>query len=185
LYVIAGFAKGKKLYTPRDRLLRPTTGKVKECIFNIISEDIKNKEVLDLFAGCGTLGIEALSRGAKFCRFVDLMPASIKYLKKNLIATDMSDNGKIYKEDVFRFIRRTSKYKPEYNYIFADPPYDFSQYHELIRVIEETKLLALQGLFFLEHEQAFEGKTASGNLYLYETRKFGSTKISIFTWRNL
>ena len=102
--VITGTARGKRLKELPGLDTRPTTDRVKEGLFNIIQFDIEGRRVLDLFAGTGQLGIEALSRGAAFCDFVDRNPAAVKIVRENLQATGLADRGTVHNRDFAAFL---------------------------------------------------------------------------------
>ena len=104
--VITGIARGKRLKTLEGQDVRPTTEKVKESVFNIIQFDVEGRVFLDLFAGCGQMGIEALSRGAKSAVFVDNRRESINVIKANLSNTGLTDSAKVYNTDSLAFIAR-------------------------------------------------------------------------------
>lgn len=114
--VISGSARGRKLKSPENYDIRPTTDKVKESVFNIIQFDIEGRRVLDLFAGTGQLGIECLSRGAAEAVFVDGSRESVKIVKENLKSCGMS--APVFQEDALSFLRRAGKF----DLIFVDPP---------------------------------------------------------------
>ena len=114
--VITGIARGRKLMEPEGMDIRPTTDNVKESIFNIIQFDIEGRKVLDLFAGTGQLGIEALSRGAESCVFVDQSKAAVKLVKDNLKKTQL-ENGRVVQGDSISFLAGREKF----DLIFLDP----------------------------------------------------------------
>ena len=116
--VITGSARGRKLSEPKNYDIRPTTDNVKESIFNIIQFDVEGRRVLDLFAGTGQLGIEALSRGAKSAVFVDKSSEAIALVKQNLKACNLEAN--VVREDSLSYLERGGKF----DLIFIDPPYD-------------------------------------------------------------
>ena len=117
--VITGIARGKRLVTPDTYDVRPTSDKVKEALFSALQFDIEGRRVLDLFAGSGQLGIEALSRGAKSCVFVDNSRASINLVKKNLEITGLEDNAKVIQSDFSSFAAMS---RDTFDLVFLDPP---------------------------------------------------------------
>lgn len=118
--VITGSARGRKLRTLEGDSVRPTTDKVKESIFNIIQFDIEGARVLDMFAGCGQLGIEALSRGAEFAVFTDISRQSISVVEENLQHTGFRNVAKTVVTDSLAYLDRTSEV---FDIAFLDPPY--------------------------------------------------------------
>ena len=138
--VISGKAKGIKLKTIKDDVVRPTTDKVKESIFNIIQFDIKDSVVLDLFAGSGALGIEALSRGAKLAVFVDKDRQALGMVRENLKSTNLTDDAIIIAGDYEAFIQNNHG-NMTFDIVFLDPPYK----QELINIVI-NKLIACKML---------------------------------------
>lgn len=118
--VITGSARGRRLLSPEGMDVRPTTDKVKESIFNIIQFEIEGKTVLDLFAGSGQLGIEALSRGAERAVFVDSSKKSLDIVKKNIETTGFSSSSTVVLSDALFFLRSN---RQKYDLVFMDPPY--------------------------------------------------------------
>jgi 16S rRNA (guanine(966)-N(2))-methyltransferase RsmD len=118
--VITGSARGRKLKTLEGDSVRPTTDKVKESIFNIIQFDIEGRRVLDMFCGCGQLGIEALSRGAASAVFVDISRASIAVTEENLTTTGFRSMSKTVLANSLEYLDRTSEI---FDIAFLDPPY--------------------------------------------------------------
>jgi 16S rRNA (guanine966-N2)-methyltransferase len=118
--VISGTAGGLKLKAPKSPLLRPIQDKVKGALFSMLGEKIFDAEILDLFSGVGSLGIEALSRGAKSVTFVERDRLIANFLKQNLLYTKLQDKGQVVQQDVFTFLKSPPT---GYSLIFATPPY--------------------------------------------------------------
>ena len=119
--VITGIARGRKLKELPGMETRPTTDKVKESVFNIVQFDIEGRRVLDLFAGTGQMGIEALSRGAAHCTFVDLRKEAAAVVRENLAHTKLSENGKVIQGDYLAFLTGC---REKFDLAFLDPPYN-------------------------------------------------------------
>ena len=119
--IVSGSARGRKLITPEGMDIRPTTDKVKEAMFSIIQFDLQNKSILDLFAGTGQLGIEALSRGAKKVTFVDSSKKARELVKKNLELTGFSGLASLVPNDSFAFLQNTPE---RFDIVILDPPYE-------------------------------------------------------------
>jgi 16S rRNA (guanine966-N2)-methyltransferase len=138
--VVAGSARGRRLVAPKGDLVRPTTDRVKESVFNALGslEVLEGAAVLDLFAGSGALGIEALSRGADHVTFVDDHPRSIAALRANLAATGLSDRARVVRADVFTHLAgpRSPSAQPHPLLVFADPPYRFDRWSALLEALE-------------------------------------------------
>ncbi|MBO4431965.1 MAG: 16S rRNA (guanine(966)-N(2))-methyltransferase RsmD [Clostridia bacterium] len=145
--VITGIARGRKLFTlPGTDTVRPTSEKVKEAIFSAIQFDIEGRRVLDLFAGSGQLGIEALSRGADSAVFVDMSPASLEVVNKNLTATGLASSAEVIRSDYSTFLARTKK---TFDIAFLDPPYKSGILLDALEKV--TALLSDYAVVFCEH----------------------------------
>lgn len=187
--VIGGEFKGKKLKSVKKAKIRPTSVRVKTSIFDILKDEIKGKKILDLYAGTGALGIEALSRGADFVTFVDSSHKSIEIIKKNLEELKFKDKTKTFKLDSLKFIRRESLEKEEcvcikrYDIIFCDPPYQKETASKVLDLISKTDILKENGIFILEHHKK-EILQEKKNLVLLKERRFGDTVVSFFLKRS-
>ena len=127
--VITGSARGRKLKTPQGMDVRPTTDSVKEAIFNIIQFDVEGRRVLDLFAGTGQMGIEALSRGAKECVFVDSSRQALNIVKENLKICNLQ--GTVISGDAVSYLSRGESF----DLVFMDPPYDSDLYERCLEAL--------------------------------------------------
>ena len=174
--IIAGSAKGHPLKVPRE-VSRPTTDRVRESVFGILTAVIPNARVLDLYAGSGALGIEALSRGGASCTFVEQNRGACRVIAENLKKT--GKDGRVIQRDVGAFLRseRTS-----YDLIFADPPYpdglkDLAR--DLITIEGWEQWLSKDGFLILEHEAAGE-LPDNKELILVQSRDYGRSRIAIY-----
>ena len=147
--VIAGKARRMSLITPKGFDVRPTTDRIKETLFNIIQNEIKDSRFLDLFAGSGGIGIEALSRGAGFCAFADKDKRSIACIRENLEHTRLQDASCVMNCDYRQALMRLRKTDP-FDIIFLDPPYGKGLEFEALGLIESERLLADEGLIIIE-----------------------------------
>jgi 16S rRNA (guanine966-N2)-methyltransferase len=145
--VISGTAKGRKLEEPEGHRIRPTTDMVKESVFNIIQFDIEGRRVLDLFAGTGQLGIEALSRGAQSAVFVDESPDAVKLVRGNLKKVDVDQPASVVKGDALSFLRNC---KERFDVVFLDPPYDTGLIDKALQKIIEIDILNENGIIICE-----------------------------------
>ena len=148
--VIAGEKRHLLLKTLNDLSIRPTTDKIKETLFNMIQFDIAGSNFLDLFAGTGAIGIEALSRGANHACFVDNSPASIKVINENLEHTKLTDRAKVIKRDASFAIDELEREDRVYNIVFMDPPYDKKLYVPVFERLEESKIINNETIIILE-----------------------------------
>ena len=171
--VISGKYKGKKLEGFNIEGTRPTMDRVKESLFGSIQNYIKNSIVLDLFAGSGSLGIEALSNGASMCYFVDNSSDIINALKKNL--NDI-ENANIIKNDYEKSLNYFKENDIKFDIIFIDPPYKLNLINDSIEKILEYNLLNDNGIIVCE----YENEVINCNLELIKEKKYGTTYVKIF-----
>ncbi len=170
--VIAGKYRGRVLAEFRGMEIRPTADRVKESLFQILSARLLGARVLDLFAGSGALGIEALSRGAGEAVFNDISKSSLAVCKKNLVA--VRADGIVRNLD-FRVCLKTEGGK--FDLIFSDPPYAEEVTEEVLRLVAERALLAPDGLVVAESERR---EPAPSGWEIYDFRDYGRTKITMF-----
>ena len=142
--VITGTARGRRLKTPENSDIRPTTDNVKESVFNIIQFDIEGRRVLDLFAGTGQLGIECLSRGAAEAVFIDDSRAAVRIVKDNLKACGFS--APVLQQDALSYLRSCGRF----DLIFVDPPYDANLYEPVLETINSVDILSDGGIILCE-----------------------------------
>lgn len=167
--IISGSWRGQSLKIPRR--VRPTTDRVKEAIFSILG-DAWNLDVLDLYAGSGGLGLEALSRGARSAHFVDVSRYALHTIKDNLHGKEPV-NVTLSQQDALDFLRAT---QTPCDWIFCDPPYDKVNYTALLRAISESKALTSHTLLILESDR-YHAFDLPPELSLIDQRKFGDTVI--------
>ena len=147
--VIAGSAKRLQLKTIEGMDTRPTTDRIKETLFNMISAYIADSNFLDLFSGSGAIGIEALSRGAACAVFVEQSKKAMECIKENLRYTKLADKAEVYETDVLNALNRLEG-KKTFDYIFMDPPYN--QLHEtrVLEYLSNSTLLSADGIIIVE-----------------------------------
>ena len=178
--VISGKAKGFKLLSVPGDSTRPISDRVKTSLFNIIGPDIENSNILDLFAGTGSVGIEALSRGANFALFIDNNIRAVSTIKRNLSKTKLGANAQILKSDAFIYIKNQDAF--EFDYIFIAPP----QYKELwiksISLLDEYPgWLSRNGWIIVQiHPKEYQ-KIELDNFLEFDIRKYGSTFLVFFS----
>lgn len=174
--VITGTARGRRLLTPDGAdTVRPTSEKVKEAIFSAIQFDIEGRRVLDLFAGSGQLGIEALSRGAASAVFVDSSGTSLGIVKKNLEITGFSEKATVISGDYSAFLLRCDK---QFDIVFLDPPYKSGFLPDALAKVSPH--LSDYGFVFCEHPTgAVLPDTVSG-LKIRRTYKFGTVSVTMY-----
>lgn len=148
--VSAGEAKGKRLRVPRGVAARPTQDRVREAIFNALGGRVLDAEVLDLFAGIGTLGIEALSRGARRAVFVEVDPRTAAGLRANLQVAGLQDRAEVWRADVLRALRRLQDRGDRFDLVFLDPPYRSGWLQRALQALAQSPVLRDEGLVVAE-----------------------------------
>jgi 16S rRNA (guanine966-N2)-methyltransferase len=177
--ITSGLAKGKRLQLPTNAKVTAVKEVVKLAIFSILGDKLENATCLDLFAGSGNLGIEALSRGAILCDFVDESKYSVETIEKNLRNCGLTELANPIKDDVLRFLANAES---KYDIIFADPYYAETNHRHLIKLAMER--LNTAGVFFLlssADNAALDLPLELTNTVQVETRKYGKTVLSILT----
>ena len=175
--VISGSAKGVNLKTPEGLNTRPTIDRVKEALFSVIHFDIPGSDVLDLFAGTGQLGIEALSRGAASAVFVDCQDIACRLVKENLKRTKLEDKAQVIRAEYTDYLRRCNK---KFGIIFLDPPYSNDFLENSLNLITEIDILQSGGIIVCERplgkdlDWDFPGFSRSRDY------KYGSTLLAVF-----
>jgi 16S rRNA (guanine966-N2)-methyltransferase len=178
--IISGKYKGHPLVEFEAEHIRPTTDRVKETLFNKLMFDIDGARAVDLFAGTGNLGLEALSRGAREVVFVEKHPKSIEILKKNLAKLKVpASNYKIIHMDVLAYLKA---YENEpYDIIFADPPFTQKMAHKVMEYASTSKAFGAQTLLTIESERKERMEDVYGDLERYDHREFGDKILSFFS----
>ncbi|MFQ6091822.1 MAG: 16S rRNA (guanine(966)-N(2))-methyltransferase RsmD [bacterium] len=178
--VIAGAAKGLRLKTLKGSDKRPTTDRVKESMFATIGEKVLGAEAMDLFAGTGNLGIEALSRGARAVLFVDRDVRAKRAIEENLRATQLLDRAEIWMCDVFATLQRLRASRRMFDLIFADPPYGKGYGERTLLFLGEGDILREEGMFVLEHATCEEVAGSCKGMKAVSERIFGQTVVHFF-----
>ncbi len=173
--VITGSARGRVLETLPGEDVRPTTDKVKEALFSIIQFEIEGRRVLDLFAGSGQLGIEALSRGAAYATFVDNSRDSINCIKNNLIKTGLKTNSSVVMTDSVTFIRTS---KETYDIALLDPPYLKGLIQAALPFVAER--MSEGGVIVCEHPKEETMPESAGQFSLFREYKYGKTALTVY-----
>ncbi|NIK10677.1 16S rRNA (guanine966-N2)-methyltransferase [Alkalibacillus almallahensis] len=150
--VISGKYKGRNLKAVPGMSTRPTTDKVKESLFHRIGPFFDGGQVLDLFAGSGGLGIEALSRGAEHVVFVDAQSAAVKTIHNNLKTLKVDQNYDVFRQDAFRAIKAAGKQDRQFDYVFLDPPYGKVSFDKLFEALIDHKVLNVDAMIICEHD---------------------------------
>ncbi len=188
--ITGGVARGTRIHPPRGHSIRPTSDRVREALFQLIVNilgTLKGAKVLDLFAGAGTLGIEAISRGARSCVFVDKSASSLALIQKNLNSLNISCDSYLLKRD----IRRISSHKgllkfAPFDLILADPPYRCSLSFTALELIANNRLLHPDGLLVIEEDKRVDlqerisGDDLGETLVRQQIRRYGDTSLHFY-----
>jgi len=177
LRVIAGEAKGRRLLSVPGSGTRPITDRVKESLFAILGSAVEGATFLDLFAGTGAVGIEALSRGAAHATFVERAPKAIEVIWKNLRATGLQDRATVMEEDVFRFLHRN---KDTYDIVYIAPPQYRGLWERTLRALEAAPHTVGWVAIVQIHPREFRDLPLR-TLSLAQVRRYGSTQLCFYT----
>jgi 16S rRNA (guanine966-N2)-methyltransferase len=180
--IITGSAKGTKLKAPRGLDTRPTADRVKESVFNILGDIVIAAQVLDIFAGTGNLGLEALSRGAKTAVFIDNNTESIDIIKENASHTKLGEHSQVYKSDVLKALDRLEQNNQSFDLIFCDPPYNKGLIHAVLQKINNHSILKTNGVLVMEHSKHEKIADEWETLQLKRVERYGETLISFLLY---
>ncbi len=176
--VITGSARGRRLETLEGDEVRPTTDRVKEALFSIIQFQVEGRHVLDLFAGSGQLGIEALSRGAASCVFVDASRAAYDIIQKNLRETKLS--AQVLQTDSLAYLSRCTA---KFDLAFLDPPYGKGLLQKVLPLL--ARCMNVGGTILCESPSDEALPQEAGNFIRAKTRRYGSTALTIYMHRSV
>lgn len=178
--VVSGINKGVSLKAVPGNSTRPTTDKVKEAIFNMIGPYFQGGNALDLFAGSGGLGIEALSRGMDKVVFVDKDGKAIQTINSNIATCKLEGKVEVYRNEANRALNALVKRERSFDYIFLDPPYKKQQLENLLETIVKEGLLNSEGVIVCEHASDVSLPDTVGHLKQIKHEKYGIIGISIY-----
>ena len=181
LKVIGGSLKGKPLASPKGLTVRPTAGRVREAVFNILYSRIQGAVVLDLFAGTGAFGIEALSRGASRVVFVDNSPASLAVIRRNIQACGLEQKAAVIRQDATRCLSVLPS-GIAFDVVFMDPPYGRRVIACTLAALDESRGLKHGSLVIAEHALKESVKSSGDRFFLTDQRKYGGTLVSFFEY---
>ncbi len=175
--IITGEYRGRRLESPAGYDVRPTSDKVKEAVFNIIMNEVWDATCVDLFAGTGNLGLEALSRGAKKCYFGDNSRESINLIKNNVKMCRAEDKSVIIAGDYSKILGRINE---KVDIFFLDPPYKDGLYENCLEIIDSLDLLSEEGIIVAEHGVRDYVPETVGSLEIIKERKYGKIMVTIY-----
>ncbi len=182
--IIAGTAKGRRLFTPakKSRRIRPTADRAREALFSIIGKEVMGAAVLDLYAGTSALGLEALSRGAESALFVDLHNEALGLIGKNIELCGFSERSRVVRRDLTKGLSFLEQQAPAtgYDLVFLDPPYGKELASKALADLGTMTLLAEDGLVIAEEESGAEFAEVYQGLRLFDRRRYGDTGFWLF-----
>ena len=180
--IIGGELKGSSLYVPKDKETRPLKDLARESIFNLLSHSnkislkLEECNVLDLYAGSGSFGLECLSRKAKIVYFIEKKRSAIEILKKNIDKLKIKNKIKIFINDIFELIENENILKTKFDIIFCDPPFKDKNIEKLIKLIYDKDLLDKKGVIIFHRNKNFKDEFPN-YLKILDTRTYGISKI--------
>lgn len=182
--VISGSARGRKLKTPKSSETRPIMDRVKTALFDILAPDIVGMRVLDLFAGTGAVGIEALSRGADAATFIERSPDAWRLVRENLALTNLSERGEVLRADAFAFLQQAAAANRRYDLVYVAPPQYAGLAARALAQLDEAPLTETDGLVIVQidpRERAEIDALTPRQLRRYDERRYGSTLLLFYT----
>lgn len=181
--VIAGKAKGKKIIPPDGMQTRPTLDRVKENIFNIIQNEVIDALAVDVFSGTGSLGLEAVSRGAKYCYLVDKHPTTFNFLTENIKNLKFEEDCTALNMDSYMALKSFAKKKIVFDLIFIDPPYAKEMIPPAVELICEGHILKKEGLIVTKIDTGEELYEGNDYIKLFNYRKYGNTTVCFYRYK--
>jgi 16S rRNA (guanine966-N2)-methyltransferase len=182
--IIAGEFRGRRLVSPRGRSIRPTADRVREAIFNIISMHLAGARVLDLYAGTGALGLEALSRGAAGAVFIDQDAAAVRLIHENIRRCGVRDRTRVIHQPISQALKilAAGRGGPElFDMVFLDPPYGKGLLQAVLIELTELEIVAPECRAIAEHHDSESLPMAAGGWFKFRERKYGDTVVSLLT----
>ena len=176
--IIAGEYKSRKIKQPKAERTRSTKDRIREAVFNMIAGEVPGSVVMDLFAGSGAFGLEALSRGAKKAVFVEKDARSARVIKENIGLLKVQERTLIITKDAFKAIEDSEGDK--FDLIFADPPYNSNMIKKVLIIINQCDIVNSSGFLVLEHHKNEDIPDSVGNVSIYKQRTYGKITISVF-----
>ena len=176
--ISGGAEKGRKLRSKGSKSIRPTSERVRSAIFSLIgSESVNGARVLDLYAGTGALGIEALSRGAAEAQFIEVDPMRCEYIRESVRSFGFADRSRITRGDVNRVLQRIAV---RYALVFVDPPYAVDPWDAVMSGLQDRELLECGALVVAEHATSRDLADRYGGLEIWKRRRYGDSTVSIY-----
>lgn len=174
--IIGGFCRGVRIKAPRCRDVRPTADMVREALFNILGERIRGQNFVDIFAGSGAVGIEALSRGARSCTFIEKNFMCVKIINENLKNAGLDSRAAVLGTDVLVALKILSRRKEDMPFIYLDPPYNSNLIPKALNAISSSNMLPPGGLVMIEHHK--RKNIHAENWAVIDRKYYGDTALS-------
>jgi len=181
--IIAGTCKGKKLATVRGLSTRPTAERLREAVFSILSFEMQGAVVLDLFAGTGALGIEALSRGAETAVFVDKDRRAVGAIEKNIRSCYMERRSTVYQWDISKNLNCLYRHGACFNVVFMDPPYERGLIQEALENLDSSRALVLGARVVVEHSPREKPEKNMAGYMIADQRKYGNSMVTFMDYK--
>lgn len=178
--IIAGDLKGRRIEQPPPDKARPTKDRVREAVFNMIAAEVAGSAVLDLFSGSGAYGLEALSRGARDCVFVENCSECAEVIKRNIEALSLGGRSYLLMSDALGYIESGLREETGFDIIFSDPPYHRHMSKNILIKINHYDILIDSGTLVLEHSSKEDIPEQCGNFSIYKQKTYRDTTISVF-----
>ncbi|QTA82981.1 16S rRNA (guanine(966)-N(2))-methyltransferase [Desulfonema limicola] len=180
--IIAGNLKGRKLNSVKGNAVRPTSDRMRESIFNILSRQVRHAVVLELFAGTGAMGIEAMSRGAASAVFIDKYKEALLTINKNIQTCRLGDKTRVISWDIAKNLKCLDSYDPCFNLVFMDPPYNKNLIKPGLKHICKSRSLAPEAVIVLEHSKDELIPEDISGLSVFDQRKYGKNLVSFICY---
>lgn len=179
--VIAGKYKSRRLDAPPGMQTRPTSDRLRETLFNVVAPSIEGSVWLDLFAGSGAIGIEALSRGARSVYFIEAAGAAVRTIRKNLHTLEIEDGAEVIERDAATALRMLDSQAATCDFVFLDPPYrKMGDYEQVLGFLSQSQLLASQSQVIAEHDKHFDPGNEFGSLRRHRILRQGDAVLSFY-----
>lgn len=179
--VIGGSYRGRRLRTTAGHAVRPTSDRLRETLFNVLTPVISGKNFLDICAGSGAVGIEALSRGAQSVTFIDRSRRACAVIELNLKELGIEDNAAIINKDAAVALRRLAGNQQTFDIVFVDPPYDSNVYSEIMTLLGRAGVLSPAGIVIVEHRAKTPPQREFGDLQIYRELKQGESALAFYS----
>lgn len=180
--MIAGTNRGRRLYAPRAHHLRPTSDRVREALFSILGNRLTKSRMVDLYAGTGAVGIEALSRGAAHVTSVESDREALKHLRRNIQICQIGEELSLRAQGVQQFLSNPEQWNGPYDIVFADPPYsDTDECASLLSTPQAEDLLGADSWLVIEHATRTTLPLSVGHLQFLRRYRYGDTSLSVYS----